>query len=83
MEKSIKAVIGHLKGETKTTTQSIIFEPKASWTITKAENWIKKHGYKDIGLDETESSYRFRQRDPGEFVEGSFRTITLKHRRTI
>lgn len=28
-------------------------------------------------IDETETSWRFRQRDPGDFVAGSFRTINL------
>jgi hypothetical protein len=30
------------------------------------------------GLEETENSYRYRVRDPGDFQKGSFRTIELK-----
>lgn len=76
MERSIKAVIGHLKGSKTTTEQSIIFEPKSAWTLEQAKEWLQKHKLKS-DVDETENSFRFRQIDPSEFEESSFRTITL------
>ena len=82
MERAIKAVIGHLKGSKTTTEQSIIFEPKSAWDLSRVEDWLKKHG-KKTAVDETENSYRFRQVDPSEFEEESFRTITLMHKRSI
>lgn len=82
MERSIKAVIGHLKGSKTTTEQSIIFEPKLAWDLSRAKDWLRKHKLK-TDVDETENSFRFRQVDPSEFEEESFRTITLMHRRTV
>lgn len=82
MDRSIKAVIGHLKGSKTTTEQSVIFEPKSAWTLERAQDWLRKHKLK-TEVDETENSFRFRQVDPSEFEESSFRTITLMHRRTV
>ena len=39
----IKAVIGKLKGETKTTIQSYLFD-KEHWTVEEAQAWVKEHG---------------------------------------
>lgn len=71
----IKFVIGRLKGETKTTLQSILFD-KDIWTLAKAKAWLKENDFKSSKLDETEDNFRFRQRDPGDFKPRSFRTIT-------
>lgn len=68
-------VIGRLKGETTTTVQTLIF-PKGSFTEAEAIAWAKGHDFKADKVDETEDSFRLRQRDPGDFEEGSFRTIT-------
>lgn len=47
--------------------QSLIF-PKAKWdSAADARKWCRDHGFKSSKLDETETSYRFRQRDPGDF----------------
>ena len=70
-----KMVIGHLKGESKTTVQTLIC-PKSSFTREEAVAWAKEHDFKADKVDETEDSYRLRQRDPGDFQEGSFRTIS-------
>lgn len=67
-------VVGRLKGATTTTTQSLIF-PKEHFDRVAAMNWAKEHGFKSGDVDETESSFRLRQRNPGEFMPGSFRTI--------
>lgn len=76
----IKFVIGRLKGETKTTVQSVLFD-KEIWTLRRARAWLKENDLKSDKLDETEANYRFRQRDPGDFKERSFRTITPGQRR--
>ena len=77
-KKKIQAVIGHLKGETTTTVQTIIFSPTSEWDAASCKAWLKEHDFKASGVDETEDSYRYRQRDPGDFEEGSFRTINFK-----
>jgi hypothetical protein len=37
----------------------------------RRETWLRNHGFKTTfgskGVDETETSYRYRQRDPSEF----------------
>lgn len=73
--KKIKAVVGHLKGESSTTVQTIIFAPKDAWTLEEAKAWLSDHDLKSGKVDETEDSFRFRQRDPADFEEGSFKTI--------
>lgn len=40
-----------------------------------ARKVAKKHGAKKTEVDETGSSYRFRQREPGDFKPGSFRSV--------
>jgi len=47
--KGIKAVIGRLKGETTTTTQSFLFD-KDKWTVAEAQAWVNEHK----GIDEAE-----------------------------
>lgn len=77
----IQFVIGRLKGETTTTVQSVLFD-KEKWTAARARTWLKDHDFKSVDLDETEERLRFRQRDPGDFQTGSFRTIDAGERRT-
>jgi hypothetical protein len=76
--KSIQAVIGRLKGETKTAVQSVIFSPKESWSKDECSTWLKDHDLVNQGVDETGSSFRYRQKDPGDFQDKSFRTIAFK-----
>jgi hypothetical protein len=74
--KTITAVIGKKKGESKTTLQTFIF-PKEDWASADAvKSWLKAHD-KSAELDITDSSYRARQEDPDKFEKGSFRTITI------
>lgn len=56
--------------------QTLIFY-KEYFTLEEAKKWIKEHGFVDNGYDETENTYRFRQRDPEDFIQDSFRTITI------
>lgn len=58
-----------------TTVQTYIFD-KEKFTREEAKNWLEKHD-KNTGLEETEDSFRARQVPPGDFNEGSFRTIQI------
>jgi cation transport regulator ChaB len=75
--KKVKAVIGRLKGETKTTVQTVLF-PKGEWTEADAKAWLESHDMK-TGIDNPENGeyLRARQRDPGDFKKGSFRIIAF------
>lgn len=42
-----------------------------------AKAWAKDHGFKSANVDETEDSFRLRQREPGDFMDTSFRTIAV------
>jgi len=57
--------------------QTLIFSKDKFPTAESAKAWAKAHDFKSDKVDETEESWRLRQRDPGDFQEGSFRTITL------
>lgn len=70
----ISIIIGRKKGESTTSTQSIVFS-KDKWTLAEAKKWLADHGKRADKVDETENSYRFRQEEPDAFEEGSLRTI--------
>lgn len=55
--------------------QTLIFK-KSRFDREAAVKWATSHNFKASKVDETENSYRLRQRDPGEFE--TFRTITFK-----
>lgn len=42
--KGIQAIIGRLKGETKTSTQTFIFDKEKGWSIASASKWVKDKG---------------------------------------
>jgi len=55
--------------------QSLIC-PKDKWdSLADAKKWLKDHGYKTSGMDEADVSWRFRQRNPDEFLR--LRTICI------
>jgi hypothetical protein len=56
--------------------QSLIFS-KSNFDEEQAKAWIGEHSdnFGNYGIDETDTSYRFRQYDPTHFDE--FRTVTL------
>lgn len=56
--------------------QSLIFS-KQVFSRKKAVEWAKTHDFKARDVDETETSYRLRQRPPNRFKPGSFRTVAL------
>lgn len=57
--------------------QTLIFSKDQFKTAAAARSWAKENGFRTDKVDETESSFRLRQKNPGTFQEGSFRTITL------
>lgn len=70
----------YLKGGGKqevTTVQTLVLSKERFETLVQAREWVLDNGFKADKVDETEDSFRFRQRDPGGFREGSFRTITI------
>ena len=70
----VKFVVGRPKGKKTTDVQTVIFK-KDNWTLDKAKKWLKDNKFKSTKVDETEDSFRFRQRNPGDFEKDSFRTI--------
>lgn len=60
-----------------TTVQSLILSKERFQTREAAKSWATKHKYHATKVDETENSWRFRQREPGDFKPNSFRTIEL------
>ena len=59
-----------------TEIQTLIFDKKV-FSREEAIQWAKDHDFKSSSVDETSTSFRLRQRDPGDFREGSFRTIEI------
>lgn len=47
--------------------QAVVF-PKRKWTRRRAHTWLTVHGYSDAKPDDTKGAWRFRQRDPNDFV---------------
>lgn len=64
-------------GKPSMVTQSLIFSKERFKTADAAKAGAKDHGFKSHAVDETEDSFRLRQREPSDFAEGSLRTITL------
>ncbi len=62
--------------EQNTVVQTLIFD-KAMFSKQEAIDWAKGHDFRADKVDETEDSYRLRQREPSEFDEESFRTIDI------
>lgn len=62
-----------------TTIQTVILSKERFETKEDANNWIREHDFiiKVGAPDETEDSWRYRQREPSLFVDGSFRTIEI------
>jgi hypothetical protein len=74
MPKVIKARPGNI--------QSIVVEKKEGLTIDKAKKKAVESGArppipKNL-IDETATSFRFRQRNPSDFIKGSFRSFKIK-----
>ena len=64
------------KDQARSDVQTLVFD-KEQFDIFGAKEWADDHDFTFEKVDETENSIRIRQRDPSEFQQGSFRTITL------
>jgi len=62
--------------------QSVVL-PKDKFTLEEARQWLRDHDYKDPGVDETDSSYRFRQFPPSECIAGSYASMPLPNGVTL
>lgn len=74
---SAKPATGRMPGGANGTwtIQSLIFS-KDNFNLAQARNWVKTHaGFGDYGVEETSTSFRFRQYDPQYFSE--YRTISI------
>lgn len=60
-----------------TEIQTLIFS-KDNFKKSDAVTWVHKHNFHGTEVDETGTSYRYRQQNPRKFREDSFRTITIK-----
>lgn len=60
-----------------TTVQTLIMSKDRFETAEEAKKWATDHDFKASKVDETDNSFRLRQRDPGDFKEGSLKTIEL------
>lgn len=72
--KGIEFTIGRPKGKRTTEVQSVLFA-LPGWTPQAARAWLESRGFSDNGIDKTAKHLHFRQRMPGAFTPGSFRTI--------
>ena len=43
--KGVSIIVGRLKGETTSKTQSVRFDKGADWTLAKAKDWMSKHDF--------------------------------------
>lgn len=73
----MKKNLGNQHKQEGTVIQSLILSKEEYESREEARSWIVENGYRADKIDETEVSYRFRQREPSEFIEGSFRTIDI------
>ena len=61
-----------------TKVQTLILSKDNFATLDEASTWITEHDFSADKVDETETSFRFRQFSPGECQEESFRTIDFE-----
>lgn len=55
--------------------QTFVVSKEIASSVAEAKKIAEDFDMKTSKVDETSSSYRFRQRDPGDFKEGSFRSF--------
>jgi hypothetical protein len=60
-----------------TEVQSVICSKERFRSADAARTWASDHDFKTDNMDETGTSYRFRQFDPAQCLPDSFRTISL------
>ena len=77
MSTNIAGYIDRIRGEGKTTLQSVLF-PKGKYTLAHAHHWLKMHNAKPIkGVHETEQYYRFRMTEPNK--NATYHTQKIKN----
>ncbi len=64
-------------GQKKSDIQTLILSKSRFKTKGQASKWVRSHGFKTSKVDEKKNTFRYRQKEPSAFIEGSFRTITL------
>lgn len=57
--------------------QTLVLSKDTFDTQREATKWAQEHDFKADKVDETDDSFRLRQRPPGNFTEGGLRTIEL------
>lgn len=57
--------------------QAIIVSKTIAETLGEARKIARSHGSSNKTSRETETSFRFRQRPPSDFKEGSFKTYSI------
>ncbi|MEK6526212.1 MAG: hypothetical protein AABZ22_05005, partial [Nitrospirota bacterium] len=65
----------HVLEQQGTVVQTLIFSKEKFKTAEEAKAWAGEHGFDHDKVDETGESFRLRQKDPGEFKDGSFNTV--------
>lgn len=73
---TVAQVIDLVKAD-KSEVQTLIFSKTRFKAAGDAKVWAKENGFKSNKVDETDESFRLRQKEPGSFQDDSFRTITL------
>jgi hypothetical protein len=69
----------NLNKEDTMVMQTLILSKEVFETKEEANDWVRDHDFKikEGAPDETEESWRYRQREPSEFKDDSFRTIEI------
>lgn len=78
-KKRIVAIVGKHKDDADgpMKIESVVFEPRDSWTEKDAKKWLEDHRMKTDNRQDSETSYRFRQAPLSDFDPDSLRTILL------
>jgi hypothetical protein len=72
--------------------ESILFNIERGWTLKKAKSWIEEKKtlsldfedeFYELIIDETENSWRYRVRPPGNFRQDTFRTVSISKKEGI
>lgn len=73
LNRSNNEIVGY--GLSSTKIQSVLFK-KPEWTKLKASNWLKKHNFTGLDVDEKPEHLRYRQLDPQEMENNGYHFIT-------
>lgn len=57
--------------------QSLVLSKDRFDTAEEAKEWADGNNFKSDKVDETDETFRLRQREPGAFKEGSFKTVDV------